>query len=51
MTHPHDRVRSSTPRTIGSIALVVLLHLAALSPAACSSRAERPVMTVATAPA
>jgi len=50
MTHPHDRVRSSTPRTIGSIALVVLLHLAALSPAACSSRAERPVMTAATAP-
>ncbi len=51
MPHLHDRARSSTPRTNGSVALVALLHVAALSPAACRSRAERPVMTAATAPA
>src|ERR1043165_8833722 len=48
MTHPHDRARRSAPRTLGSVAIVALLHIAALSPAACSSRAERPG---ATAPA
>jgi len=51
MTHPYDRARSSAPRTISSVAIVALLYLAALSPAACSSRAERPVTTAATAPA
>ena len=45
----HDRARSSAPWTIGAIA--ALLCIAALSPAACSSRAERPVTTAATAPA
>src|SRR3954462_1288725 len=50
MTHPHDRARRPAPRTIGDIAMVALLHVAALSPAGCSSRAERPVTTAATAP-
>jgi polyvinyl alcohol dehydrogenase (cytochrome) len=49
MTHPHDRARNSAPRTIGSVAIVALLYVAALSPAACTSRAEHPV--TATAPA
>lgn len=51
MTHSYDRARRSAPRTLGDVAIVALLHVAALSPAACSSRAERPVMTAATAPA
>ncbi len=51
MTHPHDRARSSAPRTIGSVAIVALFQVAALSPAGCSSRAERPVTTATTAPA
>jgi polyvinyl alcohol dehydrogenase (cytochrome) len=51
MTHPHHRARGSAPRTIGGVAIVALLHVAALSPAACSSRAERPVTTAAAAPA
>ena len=51
MTHPHDRARSRAPRTIGDVALVALLHVAALSPAACTPRAERPVTTAATTPA
>jgi len=49
MTHPHDH--SGVPRTIGGVAIVTLLHVAVLTPAACSSRAERPVTTAATAPA
>ena len=51
MTHPHDRARSSAPRTIGRVAIVALLHIAALSAAACTSRAERPSTTAATASA
>lgn len=51
MTHPHDCMRNSAPRTIGSVAIIALLHIAALSPAACSSRAEHPVTTAAPAPA
>jgi len=51
MTHPHDRAHSSAPRTIGDVALVALLCVAALSPAACSARSERPATTAATAPA
>jgi polyvinyl alcohol dehydrogenase (cytochrome) len=51
MTHPHHRARDSAPRTIGGVTIVALLHVAALSPAACSSRAERPVTTAAAAPA
>ncbi|MGH9888829.1 MAG: PQQ-binding-like beta-propeller repeat protein, partial [bacterium] len=35
------------PRTLGGVAIVGLLHVAALSPAACSSRAERSVTTAA----
>ena len=38
-------------RTIGDAAIVALLYVAGLSPAACSSRAERPATTAATAPA
>jgi hypothetical protein len=34
MTHPHDRARRSAPRTIGDVAIVALLYVAALSPAA-----------------
>jgi len=51
MIHPHDRAPRSAPRTIGDVAIVALLCVAALSPAACSSRAERSVTTAATAPA
>jgi polyvinyl alcohol dehydrogenase (cytochrome) len=51
MTHSHDRARRSAPQTLGDVALVALLCVAALSPAACSSRAERPVAIAATAPA
>jgi polyvinyl alcohol dehydrogenase (cytochrome) len=51
MTHSHDRARRSALRTIGDVAIVALLYVAALSPAACSSRAERPVTSAATAPA
>jgi polyvinyl alcohol dehydrogenase (cytochrome) len=51
MTHSHAGARRSAPRTLGDVAIVALLHVAALSPAACSSRAERPVTTAATAPA
>src|ERR1044071_7655314 len=51
MPPPHDRARRSAPRTIGDVAIVALLHVAALSPAACTPRAERPVTTAATAPA
>jgi polyvinyl alcohol dehydrogenase (cytochrome) len=47
MTHPHDRTRRSAPRTLGDVAIVALLRVAALGMAACSSGAERP----ATAPA
>ncbi len=47
MTHPHDGARRRAARNLGDVAIVALLHVAALSPAACSSRAERP----ATAPA
>src|SRR3954468_3685714 len=36
---------------MGSVAIVALLHAAALSPAACTPRAEHPVTTAATAPA
>jgi len=51
MTHSHDRARHSALWTIGGVAIVALRYVAALSPAACSSRAERPVLTAATAPA
>src|SRR3954465_3063758 len=51
LTHPRDRAQRSALRTIGSVAIVALLHVAALSPAACSSRAERPVTTAAAASA
>jgi polyvinyl alcohol dehydrogenase (cytochrome) len=50
MIHPLDRARHSAPRTIGDVAIVAL-SVAALGAAACSSRAERPVTTAATAPA
>jgi len=51
MTHPLDSARHSAHRTIGDVAIVALLCTAALSPAACSSRAERPVTTAGAAPA
>jgi len=50
MTHPHDRARRSASRILGDV-IIIALHVAALSPAACSSRAERPVTTAATVPA
>src|SRR5262245_51342048 len=50
-THPHDRARRSAPATIGDAAMVALLSIAALSPSACTSRAERPAATAATGPA
>ena len=45
-----DRRIPMTHRTLVDVAIVALLYVAALSPAACSSRAERP-STTATAPA
>ena len=51
MTHPHDCARRSAPRTLGDAAIGALLCVVALSPAACTSRAERPITTAATAPA
>ena len=50
MTHPHDRARRSAPPTVGDVAIAALLYAAALSPAACSSRAEPPVTTAANPP-
>jgi polyvinyl alcohol dehydrogenase (cytochrome) len=45
MIHLYDRARRSDPRAISSVVIVALLHVAALSPAACTPRAERPVTT------
>jgi polyvinyl alcohol dehydrogenase (cytochrome) len=50
MTHPHAFARRSA-RTTGDFAIRTLLCYLALSPAACTSRADRPVTTAATAPA
>ncbi len=49
MTHPHDAARRSA-RTTGDVAIVTLLYYLALSPAACTSRTDRPVTTAVTAP-
>ncbi len=50
MTHPHAVARRSA-RTTGDVAIVALLYHLALSPAACTSRTDRSVTPVATAPA
>ena len=49
MTHPHEATRRSA-RAARDAAIVMLVHYLALSQAACTPRADRPVTAAVTAP-